>query len=604
MNDLQAFRELGVSESILDALRAKGFEAPSPIQELAIPKLLDGSLDIIGQAQTGTGKTAAFGIPIIELCEPRSRKPEALVLAPTRELSIQIAEEMNSLKGKSALSIAPFYGGQAIEVQFARLRDGVDVVIGTPGRVLDLIHRGKLDFSELKFAVLDEADEMLDMGFAEELEAILAETNPDKRMLMFSATMPDAILSIAEKYMREYEVIRTESTQLSTELTEQIWFEVRREEKFEALSRIIDMEKNFYALVFCRTRNDVDELVEKLKLRGHRVEALHGDIAQVQRTKVISQFKAKKFRILIATDVAARGIDVNDLTHVINYSMPQGTETYVHRIGRTGRAGKTGVAITFVTPAEYRRLSLIQREAGTKIEKKELPQGRDIVELKKQRFTEELAEVIEGGQQKDYIGFAEEMLSTFDSPADLVAAFLQLRFQGELLPGNYTELGAAKKQRDRRSWETGVDDRGQARLYIGIGKRDGYGAVRVLDLLWEKARIKKYLVGKIDCFDNFSFVNVDFENAEKVIAAFRKGGPKVQMAAEREPGEEPMTAERPPRPAPASAPREPREVREPAKKEGPKMPKTPPAEKRRKLQNWVEKLSADVELKEKRKKKK
>jgi len=370
MSDLEQFRSLGVSEEILEALRAKGFETPSPIQELTIPKLLSGENDLIGQAQTGTGKTAAFGIPIIQCCKPGWDKPQALILAPTRELSIQIAEELNSLKGCGRLRIAPFYGGQAIEIQLQKLRDGVDVVIGTPGRLLDLMRRGKFDFSELRFAVLDEADEMLDMGFLEEIEGILAATTPEKRMLMFSATMPPAIQKIAERFMRGYEVVRTLSEQPGTALTEQIWFEVRREDKFDALSRIIDMEDGIYALIFCRTRNDSDELVERLKQRGFRAEVLHGDIAQAQRTKVINQFKDKKFRLLVATDVAARGIDVNDLTHVINYSIPQESETYIHRIGRTGRAGKTGMAITFVTPGESRRLAFIRHETGMRIEKR------------------------------------------------------------------------------------------------------------------------------------------------------------------------------------------------------------------------------------------
>ncbi|MDR0931766.1 MAG: DEAD/DEAH box helicase [Victivallales bacterium] len=608
MSDLDNFRTLGVTEATIKALRAKGFEAPSPIQELTIPKLLSGECDLIGQAQTGTGKTAAFGIPIIELCKANSPKPQALVLAPTRELSIQIAEELNSLKGESKLRIAPFYGGQAIEIQLSRLRDGIDVVIGTPGRILDLMRRKKLDFSALKFAVLDEADEMLDMGFIEEIEAILSETTPEKRMLMFSATMPPEILKIAERFMCDYEVIRTESKQLSTDLTEQIYFEVRREDKFEALSRIIDVEEDIYALVFCRTRNDVDELVEKLKLRGHRVEALHGDIAQAMRTKVINQFKDKKFKILIATDVAARGIDVNDLTHVINYSMPQGTDTYVHRIGRTGRAGKTGTAITFVTPAEYRRLTMIQREAKTHIAKKELPQGKDVVEQKKQRFAELVAEAIEGGTHSEYLAFAEELMANSENPAEVMAAVLQLRFKGELLPENYRNFG--QKNSDRRSWESMPDDHGATRLYIGVGKLDGYGAVKMLDLLWEKARLKKYRVGKIDCFDHFSFVNVDFEAAEQVIDAFRRGGPKVQLASER-PEDGSKKAERTPRTERTERTERPErqartertEHRSHTQKEGTRKPKTPPAEKKRRLQSWVEKISGDIELKEKKSKK-
>ncbi|WP_294505662.1 DEAD/DEAH box helicase [uncultured Victivallis sp.] len=600
MNDFDEFRKLGISESTLNALKKKGFEAPTPIQILTIPKLLSGDRDLVGQAQTGTGKTAAFGIPMIERCEPGKRKPQALVLSPTRELSIQIAEELNSLKGGSRLRIAPFYGGQAIELQLQRLREGVDIVIGTPGRVLDLVRRGALDLSHLRFAVLDEADEMLDMGFIEEIEAILAETSPGRRMLLFSATMPPAILKIAERFMGEYEVVHVEGSQLSTDLTEQIYFEVRREDKFEALSRILDLEEEIYALVFCRTRNDVDELVERLKLRGYRAEALHGEITQAMRTKVINQFKAKKFRILVATDVAARGIDVSDLTHVINYSMPQEAETYVHRIGRTGRAGRSGTAITFVTPAEYRRLTMIRREANAQIEKRELPGGKEIVEQKKKHFSALVSEVLNGGSHREYILFAEELMKLGASPSEVLAAVLQLRFKDELLPGNYRDF--SPKKRDRRSWESMPDDHGSTRLYIGVGKLDGYGAVKMLDLLWEKARLKKSRVGRIDCFDRFSFVNVDFEAAEQVIAAFRRGGPTARLAlprpeegvaeaAERAPA---RTSRRASTPAPASAP-----SRVPVTRPERRMKRT--SEKRTTgLRSWVEEISGGIELKEKR----
>ncbi|MBR2641811.1 MAG: DEAD/DEAH box helicase, partial [Lentisphaeria bacterium] len=361
MSDIQDFKALGLSGDMLTALALKGFQTPSQIQALTIPKLLSGDKDLIGQAQTGTGKTAAFGIPIIEKAEDGAEKPQALILAPTRELSMQIAGEINSFKGSRDLRIASFYGGQSIEIQLKLLREGnVDVVIGTPGRIKDLYKRGVLDFSALKYAVLDEADEMLDMGFIEDIEEILGFTAPDKRMLMFSATMPSEVLSIAEQFMQDYEIIRTEMTRLSTELTDQIWYSVKREDKFDALVRILDSEEDLYALVFCRTKGDVDEVVEKLKQQHYPVEALHGDVPQVLRTRVINRFKAKHFPLLVATDVAARGIDVNDLTHVINYSIPQNPDIYIHRVGRTGRAGKEGKAVTFVTPGEIRRIRHIQ----------------------------------------------------------------------------------------------------------------------------------------------------------------------------------------------------------------------------------------------------
>ncbi len=533
MSNLDSFRALGVSEETIKALAAKGFEQPSPIQAATIPKLLDGTFDVIGQAQTGTGKTAAFGIPIIELAVEKSPYPQALILAPTRELSIQIAEELNSMKGTRRLRIAPFYGGQAIEIQLQRLRDGVDIVIGTPGRVIDLIERGKLNLSHLSTAVLDEADEMLNMGFVEDIEKILSFTNTDKRMLMFSATMPPEIQKIAERFMRQYEVVRTVSGRLDSDLTEQIYFEVRREDKLEALSRIIDMEEDIYALVFCRTRNDVDELAEKLQSRGHFVETLHGDIAQAQRTRVINQFKAKKFKLLIATDVAARGIDVNDLTHVINYSIPQDTENYVHRIGRTGRAGKNGTAITFVTPAEYRKLVRIKQEAKADIKKQQLPQPKDVVAAKKLNFASHLMSIIEDGKHGDYVPFAEELLAGITDPAELLAAILQQKFKGELLEKNYNNIGGQGPRHRDSSPDSSPDGRGRTRLFVGIGKADGYGVVSLLNAIEQKTGIRKSQIGKVDCLDKFSFINVNFEDAERIIAAFRRGGPTVEIATER-----------------------------------------------------------------------
>ncbi len=538
MSDLDNFRKLGISEITLEALRRKGFEEPSPIQEQTIPRLLAGDKDIIGQAQTGTGKTAAFGIPILEVVERGDGDPGALILSPTRELSIQIAEELNSLKGARPLRIAALYGGQNIEIQLQRLRDGIDIVIGTPGRVIDLIERGKLRLDKLQFTVLDEADEMLNMGFIEDIERILAETPKDKRMLMFSATMPPEIQAIAERFMREYEVIRTIRDNDAPELTEQIYFEVRRENKLEALSRIIDMEEDIYAMVFCRTRNDVDELTEKLQLQGYPVEALHGDIAQAQRTRVINGFKSRKFRILIATDVAARGIDVNDLTHVINYSMPQGSETYVHRIGRTGRAGKTGTAITFVTPAESRQLARIKQETSGNIRREKLPHGDEVIVAKKQRFGEKLAEMIAHDEHQALLPFAEELLTEFPEPAELLAAMLKLKFKDELQPDSYKDLGKRPERFDNR------DDVGHTRLFIGVGKLDQYGAVKLLDLIYRFTRIKSYRIGKIECYDKFSFVEVRNDDVENLIESFRRQrGPSVEIARDPNAPKEENTGE-------------------------------------------------------------
>lgn len=514
MKETSRFRLLGISDRILDALDKKGFEEPSPIQELTIPLLMTGSKDVIGQAQTGTGKTAAFGIPIIEFGKRSKDGPGALILAPTRELSMQIADELNSLKGENPLRIAAFYGGQNIAIQLKLLSAGIDVVIGTPGRIIDLMERKKLHFDNIKFAVLDEADEMLDMGFIEDIERILSATPEDKRMLMFSATMPKEVLSIAERFMRDYEIVRTKTIEQSNELTEQIYYEVRRENKFEALSRIIDMEEELYGIVFCHTRSDVDELAEQLQRHHYSAEAIHGDIPQSQRTKVIANFKDRKFKLLIATDVAARGIDVNDLTHVINYSIPQSHETYIHRIGRTGRAGKSGTAITFVTPGEQRKLSMIRKKVPGEITRRNLPQAWEIVEAKKSRFTALLNTIIGEGKHKQYLSFADSLLTSEHTPPELLAAFLQERFKNELVMDKYINLPA-----NDTFVHPEMHDHSQ--VYIALGYDAGYNKRKLLDLIFKRSGVGCERLGKVECSGTHTLVNASAGDAERIVKAFQ-----------------------------------------------------------------------------------
>jgi ATP-dependent RNA helicase DeaD len=321
--NLEKFKELGLSEAMLKEIKKKGFDEPTEIQEKIIPMLLGGDMDVVGQAQTGTGKTAAFGIPIIEKMEKRTGSVQALVLVPTRELALQVAEELDSLKGKKKLSILAVYGGQSIREQIRELQSGVDIVIGTPGRIQDHINRKTIALSHINILVLDEADEMLNMGFVDEVELILKETNPGRRTLLFSATMPDSIMKIAKKYMKAYEIVATDRQQVTTNLTDQIYFEVSASDKLEVLCRIMDLEPDFYGLVFCRTKVDTDELVNKLIERGYGADGIHGDLSQTQRERTLDKFKRKRITILVATDVAARGIDVTNMTHVINYARPR-----------------------------------------------------------------------------------------------------------------------------------------------------------------------------------------------------------------------------------------------------------------------------------------
>ncbi|MFH1309699.1 MAG: DEAD/DEAH box helicase [Candidatus Omnitrophota bacterium] len=506
-----SFEGLGLSQDTLKVLKQKGFEVPTSIQEKIIPKIFNGTKDIIGQAQTGTGKTAAFGLPLLELMPEKIQAVQALILTPTRELAIQVAEEINSLKGKKRITVAPIYGGQSIDLQFRSLRKGVNIVVGTPGRVFDHIKRKTLKLDKISYLVLDEADEMLNMGFQEEVNAILEHTNKEKRTLLFSATMPDEILKIAKKYMASYDLIKATTGNLTSSRTDQIYFEVSRQDRFEALSRIIDIEDNFYGLVFCRTKVDVDTISNHLMERGYDAEGLHGDMSQAHRERILNKFKKKVVNILVATDVAARGIDVQDLTHVINYSLPHGPEAYVHRIGRTGRAGKEGIAITFITSAEYRKLQHIIRVAKTDIRKARLPKAQDVIKSKKLRIKTSLDNVIKSGLNNEYLDLSRDLLKQ-NPPEDILAALLQHSFGGELDAKSYSHIN-----------ETVVDKKGKTRLFITQGKKDGLTRKKLLDFIQKKSNVSGKKIEDIKILDKFSFATLPFNEAEIVLASFKKG---------------------------------------------------------------------------------
>ncbi len=437
------FNELGLSQGSLRALKRKGFEQPTPIQAKIIPLLMEQRQDLIGQAQTGTGKTAAFGLPILEKIEAGSGSVQAIVLTPTRELAIQVAEEMNSLRADRSVKIVPIYGGQSLTGQLNQLRRGVDVVVGTPGRVLDHLRRRSLDLSRVSFAVLDEADEMLNMGFIEDVQTILEHTNPERTTLLFSATMPREIQAIARRYMKDHQKITVQSRQLTTALTDQMYFVVQERDKLDALCRIIDVEPDFYGLVFCRTKVDVDVTAAQLNDRGIAAEALHGDVSQAMREKILRKFKRRQLNVLVATDVAARGIDIQNLTHVINYAIPQNPESYVHRIGRTGRAGQAGTAVTFVTPEEYRKLMFIQRISQAEIRREKLPGADQVIEIKKVRIKQALLALNREDVTDVYRELAREILAE-EHPEEALAALLKLSFPSELEPKAYPEIVESK----------------------------------------------------------------------------------------------------------------------------------------------------------------
>lgn len=519
---LPKFAELGLSPSTLQALAKKGFEEPSPIQAQVIPVLLAGKKDVIGQAQTGTGKTAAFGLPLIEKLSGGAKTIQALVLVPTRELALQVAEEINSLKGNKPLQVAAIYGGQSMREQLRRLDHGVDIVVGTPGRVIDHLERKSLQLNDLHFLVLDEADEMLNMGFIDDVETIIKQANKNKRMLMFSATMAPPLMKIAEKYMGEKEIVAVKKQQLTTNLTTQIYFEVRENDKLEALCRIVDMEDDFYGVVFCRTKVDVDALTRALRDRSYEAEGIHGDIDQNNREKVLKRFRARSITILIATDVAARGIDINDLSHVINYALPQNPEAYVHRIGRTGRAGKQGTAITFITPSEYRKLVFIQKITKTDIQKQQVPKAADVVKRKIERLHTQLQDIIAGGAKDSYQKLAKSLLKDQD-PEAVIAAVLQHSFQDEFNETKYKEI-AETGERRKAGGGSFVDNQGTARLYIARGSDDGMNPSKLTEWVIQLAKTKPHKISEVQVFDKFSFITVPFAEAEFVIRAFTRPG--------------------------------------------------------------------------------
>jgi ATP-dependent RNA helicase DeaD len=540
MNDNRLFARLGLCEETLAALQARGFEEPTPIQEQVIPLLLQQAKDIIGQAQTGTGKTAAFGLPILEKILPSAAGVQALILAPTRELALQVAEELNSLKGRKKIKILPVYGGQAISGQIKALKRGVDIVVGTPGRVIDHIERKTLKLADLSYLVLDEADEMLNMGFIEDVERILEAVGPQRRMLLFSATLPERIRALGTRYLGEYELVVIKPDRLVTGLTEHIYFEVHEQDKLEALSRIIDIEENFYGLVFCRTKVMVDQLAQRLAGRGVEVEALHGDISQAQRETILDRFRKRRTNVLVATDVAARGIDIVNLTHVINFSLPQGPESYVHRIGRTGRAGNNGMAITFVTPTEYRKLTYIKRAARVEISKRRLPRIDDVIQVKKDRILGEIEAIAAAGGGEAYQAMADDLLAESD-PRETLAAVLSYALRGKLDSSKYREIR-----------DVAVDRKGKTRLFIQLGRRDDMTKRKLVRLIEAESGVKEWMIQGVQIYDIYSFVTVPFHAAETIIRAFRtsgtsgKGWPGKQLAVEiaRDPHSTPLPAAR------------------------------------------------------------
>lgn len=512
---MTTFQDLWIWEETLKALTKKWFITPSPIQAKVIPLLLQGEKNVIGQAATGTGKTAAFGIPLIEKLQP-TNKVQALILAPTRELATQIAEEIDSLQGKRGLKVMAIYGKQSYEIQHRALKRGIDILVGTPGRIMDHLNRKTLDLSHLEYFILDEADEMLDMGFIDDIETIFKWTNPEKKVLLFSATMSKDILKIAKKYIGEYELIETENKDTTGENTDQAYFEVQERDKFELLRRIMDTETGFYGIIFCHTKADVDELVSRLNDEWYSAEGLHGDLAQKQREHFLQRFKDKKVNILVATDIAARGIDVNNVTHVINYAIPQNAERYTHRIGRTGRAGKEGTAITFITPREYSKMSYIKKVNKVDIKKWVIPDIKWVIQKKKDKLLESIKGVLEKDSHASYVETADSLVENVN-PRDVVAALLKMHYESDFDQTKYRSITEqSRESRFPSKWGQG----GQTRLFVALGRKEGYTGRSLLEMISKETGVEGRDIDDLKMMDDFSFISVSSNNAEIITKAF------------------------------------------------------------------------------------
>lgn len=423
------FEDFRLSRETLKAISEVGFEEPTPIQVSSIPLIMRGK-DLVGQAQTGTGKTAAFAIPIAEMCQ-MGKKPSAIILEPTRELALQVAEEMSKIARHKRITVLPVYGGTSIERQIRTLQRGINIVVGTPGRVIDLINRRILSLAEIKIVVLDEADEMLDMGFLDDIETILKETPSERQTLLFSATIPPQIMHIAKRYMRSPEKIHVNARDIVIPEIRQLFYEVSDESRITALSRVLEVEDPDLAIVFCHTKREVDDVSLKLSHLGFNAGAIHGDFTQTRRDEVMRKFKSGALDILVATDVAARGLDIKNVSHVINYGLPQNSDSYVHRIGRTGRAGKSGIAITLITPREYKHLRLIERTAKTVIDRKKLPSQADVRKAKKETIAKYIAEIIRDNRHAEHYAAVNDLSESF-ALQDIAAAALFAAFNGKI----------------------------------------------------------------------------------------------------------------------------------------------------------------------------
>jgi ATP-dependent RNA helicase DeaD len=523
---INPFKLLGISDDVVNAVKDLGFENPTPIQEQAIPVLLEGNNDFVGLAQTGTGKTAAFGLPLIELIDFSTKKPQALILCPTRELCLQIASDIkNYSKNISGASVVAVYGGANIMQQLREIRNGVQVVVATPGRMLDIIGRKAIDFTNVKYVVLDEADEMLNMGFQEDINDILSTTPDDKKTWLFSATMPPEVRRIAKNYMDNPTELTMGTKNTGNVNIEHEYYVVRARDKYAALKRIVDFNPEIFAVVFCKTKMDTQDVAENLIKDGYNADALHGDLSQQQRDKVMQRFRDRNMQLLIATDVAARGIDVNNVTHVVNYSLPDEIESYTHRSGRTGRAGKSGISICIINSKELGKIRQIERIIGKQFTKAELPTGFDVCEKQLFSLVHKVHNVeVNDAQIEQYIPRIMDEFAEL-SKEDVIKRFASLEFNRFLeYYKNAPDLNAAatdeRGERGERG-ARGARNSDYTRLFINLGSVDEFTRGDLLSFVCNNGKISGKSIGKIDLKGVYSFFEVENEIVDSLFNNFK-----------------------------------------------------------------------------------
>jgi ATP-dependent RNA helicase DeaD len=519
------FSEIELNKNLQKAIADLGFETPTPIQQESIPYLLENETDLIALAQTGTGKTAAFGIPVLHKVEVDRKLPQAIILAPTRELCLQIAKDMDTFaKYIKGLKITPVYGGASIVPQMRSLKSGTQVVVGTPGRVIDLINRKALRLKDIEFVVLDEADEMLNMGFKDDLDTILAETPEEKQTLLFSATMPKEVMRISKNYMHSPKTIEVASRNEGAKNIEHHYYMVQARDRYKALRRICDVNPEIYGIVFCRTRRETADIADKLMQDGYNADAIHGELSQAQRDNVMGKFRKKKIQLLVATDVAARGIDINELTHVINYNLPDDNEIYVHRSGRTGRAGNKGISIIIAHSREGRKLKSIERMIKRDLILKKLPNGDEICQIQLMKLIDKVVATEVNYQIDKYLPSIEKKLEHLDKEG-IIKHFVSIEFNRFLafyknaqdlnVTGNSRKDKNEREDRGnrKRGERTGHAEAGHTRFFINLGQEKDLQAHNLIGLINEYTRNRNIPIGKIDIMRKFSFFEVptDFE---------------------------------------------------------------------------------------------